>query len=256
VRGKYDIGERRGAWWAAAQLLTSTTRKRRNFIRIGRIGTRIAIVTLSVAISGLLGACYDDTGKVSDHLEKASRYIYKADSPAAIPELKSALQLDIDNFAARLMLGRAYLTAGLGAAARKGLDAAHRLGGDDAQLPLDIVRSMIMAGEFDDALKAIEQDSSETVRWKTVADFAQLGKQQVELARGLFEQALELGPDDTEARRGLAQSMFAGGAADLAKSQLEQALQHNDTKSRPGYSRESWSLRCKTCPLRKRRLQK
>ncbi|MFT5449385.1 MAG: putative PEP-CTERM system TPR-repeat lipoprotein, partial [Gammaproteobacteria bacterium] len=203
---------------------------------IGRTCRRTAAIVI-LGLSTLLAACSDDSGKVTDHLTNARSYIERDKPRAAILELKSALQIDLENIPARLMLGRTYLNQGLGSAALKELSSAQRLGSQDADLSVDIAQSMVIAGEFDDALKAIETDGKDSVRWKTVAGFAHLGKQQHELARSAFERAIELDENDTKARRGLAQAAFASGDKDLAKRHIESALERDSQET------QTWLLK-------------
>ena len=172
-------------------------------MRERQTGSRVAgIATIIIAL--LLSACSDNTGKVSEHLDNANRYLERSNPGAAVIELKSALQLNPENIQARLTLGRIYLAQRRGAAAQKELVTARRLGSQDAQLAVDIARSMVMAGEFDEALELAGNDDLDTARWKNVSGFALLGKNQYEPARTAFERALELDETDTEARRGLA----------------------------------------------------
>jgi putative PEP-CTERM system TPR-repeat lipoprotein len=107
---------------------------------------RKAAAPVSLALAMLLAACGDsDPQKM---LESARQYLDKNDNPAAIIQLKNALQEAPDLAEARFLLGKALLLNGDPAGAETELQKARDLGhSPEAVTPL-LVRSRLAQGQF------------------------------------------------------------------------------------------------------------
>jgi len=184
-------------------------------------------VTLLLAAAIALSGCSDDKATAQEHLRRASDYLARDDGRTAMIELKSALQLDPDNPAARLSLGRIYLAHGQGPAARKELERARELGARDESLDLDLTRARVLARAYQDALDAIPREGAETAAWKLVEGNALAGLGKADEARKAYERAIELDPDAIEARRGLARIDLARGDGSAAQGHVREALARN-----------------------------
>lgn len=103
-----------------------------------------APATLSLGL--LLGACSADDP--TEMLASARQYLDKNDHPAAIIQLKNALQAQPDLAEARFLLGRALLLKGDPAGAETELQKARELGHSPDQVTPLLVRSRLALGQF------------------------------------------------------------------------------------------------------------
>lgn len=200
-----------------------------------RLPFPFASIVLAAAIA--LAGCGDDKATAQEHLQRATDYLAGDNRSAATIELKSALQLDPDNVGARLSLGRVYLAQGQGPAARKELELARKLGVRDDALDLDVTRSRILVRAYQEALDGIPQQSADTAPWKLLQGNALSGLGKINEARLAFERAIELDPDATEARRGLARIDLARGDGSAAQGHVREAL------ARDGNDIQTWLLK-------------
>jgi len=186
--------------------------------------SRIALVLM--AVLGL-AACGDSAKELQEHFDRALDYRGNGDMRAAVIELKNVLQIDPDHAQARWLLGRTYVALGDGASAGKELARARDLGFTSPEMERATVRALLLQGQFDDALAAIEQasDSQFDAGWLVLRGQAQLGLQNVKDARQAFDAALKSDPSNTDARRGLARIGLMGGDTQAAEQQLNKALE-------------------------------
>ena len=182
---------------------------------IGRIGAW----TLGAALAlwaGLATAAAPD----SEGAAKARAAIDRGDLRAATIELKSALQKNPNDAAARLELGRLYLRIGNGPAAEKEIRSAIDLGVPAADWRLDFVEALIIQGKFDDALQRLdaagELPEAEQVRALVLRGDAAMGQGKRDAARARYEEAMAIAPDDERAGLGLLRVTIGG--ADQAAS--------------------------------------
>ena len=81
-------------------------------------------------------------------LAKANTAAAAGDTRTAVIELKNVLQENPEHADARWRLGNIYLELGQGSAAVKELERAQRLGYKDEQLPVLLLRSRMLLGEY------------------------------------------------------------------------------------------------------------
>lgn len=84
----------------------------------------------------------------AQHLQDAQNFINKQEYPAAVIELKSALQQEPENAKVRLTLGQIYLQVGDGLSASKELQRAKEFGADLNELALPMAQAFFLAGQF------------------------------------------------------------------------------------------------------------
>ncbi|MCP4042273.1 MAG: PEP-CTERM system TPR-repeat protein PrsT, partial [Gammaproteobacteria bacterium] len=185
-----------------------------------------------------LNSCGSGT-TVEEHISQAERFISQGDIKSSIIELKNALQKDPKHAKARRLLGKNHIISGNGAAAVKELTQARKLGLETPDLTLDLVRAMLLAVQFDEALDEIAtatfDDQSGTLA--TLEGQAYLGLGQPEKAKAAFEQALEQNGNQLEARLGLATLAASAREFDAAQAQLTQILEID------GENTKAWLLR-------------
>lgn len=102
----------------------------------------------------------------AQHLQDAQNFINKQEYPAAVIELKSALQQEPENAKVRLTLGQIYLQVGDGLSASKELQRAKEFGADLNEIALPMAQAFFLAGQFpelanlgkESGLSALNQD--------------------------------------------------------------------------------------------------
>ena len=112
-----------------------------------------ACATLLLAGSALPTLAATSEQEKSDKFyREAQEYLKKRDANAAVIQLKNALKSDPGNIQARLLLAEVYMRLGQGNYAEKELKAAEQRGAPFADIMVDLGRSLMMQGRFDDVL--------------------------------------------------------------------------------------------------------
>ncbi len=108
-----------------------------------------------LVLAGLtLAGCGEASEQTVESLmERATAQRDKGELRASAVDLKSLLQLDPKNAAARVMLGRIYLDTGDASSAEKELKAAQDLGGNAFEIKYLIGRAWLLRGAYGDLLK-------------------------------------------------------------------------------------------------------
>ena len=88
-------------------------------------------------------------------MERAFAHRAAGDLVAAAIELKSALQIEPKNAAARLALGHVYLELGDGAAAAKEFRQAIASGQSSRETEIGLLRSRLLSGEYAEVLEGL-----------------------------------------------------------------------------------------------------
>lgn len=174
-----------------------------------------ALVVLAVAL--LLGACGGETPpNAAAHLERARQLLAAGDAPAAVIELKNALQSDPALDEARWQLGLAYLASYNGALAEAQFDKLRAAAFVHQDLDAAYFRALLQQARYDDILSGALGSKDPGVL--VVLGEANLGKSDfergprankvrqsyIEIARSRFEKALAIDPGHYEAHLGLA----------------------------------------------------
>ncbi len=184
----------------------------------------LAALCLSVAsLSGCNGAA---GGNDAELLASARTYIQKQEFPAALIQLKSALQKNPDNREVRLLLGNALLETGDAAAAAIELRKALELGASDAEAKPGLARAMLAQGELrqvSDQFATLQLDdpaASADLQTTVATALAALG--QKDRAVAFLTSALQSKPDFVpalmlQARMKAAESDVAGALGIIAR---------------------------------------
>lgn len=125
----------------------------------------------------------------AQHLQDAQNFINKQEYPAAVIELKSALQQEPENAKVRLTLGQIYLQVGDGLSASKELQRAKEFGADLNELALPMAQAFFLAGQFPElaslgkeaGLSALNQDYIRLYQALSSIEAAEAAEVQAEL---------------------------------------------------------------------------
>ncbi len=190
---------------------------------------RPLFLALALAASG---AAYAD--KYSDAFAKAQQYAQKNDRPAAIIELKNALQAKPDAADARLLLGELYLQEGNLPAAEKELDRARELKAARTRWVKPLARVWMTALKPKDILDKIQAEAGDSVALRAdIAAYRGLANLQSaapQEAEKLFAEAVGLVPAHAEGNFGQAQMARLRNDLDKAETLLATAM-----KTDPGF---------------------
>ena len=185
-------------------------------------------LVLSMLSVALLSACGDSPEQM---ISSARTYLSKNDPGAATIQLKNALQEDGTLAKARFLLGRIHLEQGDGPGANKELQRAFDLGyAKDDVVPL-LARARVNAGEFDRVLDDFASvklnDAAAQGRLLGAVADAYLGKANVAEAIKVYQQALELRPNDAEAGIGLARARLFSREPAIAEETVRAVIAHS-----------------------------
>jgi putative PEP-CTERM system TPR-repeat lipoprotein len=179
-----------------------------------------------IALAMALAAC-DAGPTAAEHLARAEALTALGDRPAAVIELKNAVQKEPENVEARRLLGTAYLQIGDGAGAEKELSRAHRLGSTHPDLPLDLARALLLERKHQEALDLLAKVPGDppSTRVLSLRGEAYRGLGQAGEARAEWQRAIEADPADASPRVGLASLAVREGHLDAALTELDRALE-------------------------------
>lgn len=200
-------------------------------MRIPRSEQRLRMSLVCLALSSILfascGLALDSQAKIERGQEAFDNGEYRA----AIIDAKAVLQGEPDNLDARLLLGRASVAVGDGAAAEKEFRRALDLGGSRSEVLADLGRALLLQGKFDEVLAEISTDDvDETDRTPILAILAEahLGLDQPERARELYTEALSHDASSLEAQLGVARTYIAEQNLLQARDTLDHVLSVNE----------------------------
>lgn len=186
------------------------------------IGLRATMAAL--ALLALLAGC-SDSRDPAEALARGKELLRSGDVASAVIELKNAVQGAPDDAHARETLGRAYLQIRDAPAALKELRRARALGGQSDELNQAIAKALIFAGEMDDAATELALNSDDkNPQWLTLQGLLDLAVGRFEEARSGLERALEIEPNNIEARRAAVSAAIGLGEPQAARVEVDEAL--------------------------------
>ncbi len=193
----------------------------------------------------LLGAVLYSTGCSTEPDVTAANYIGNAkllmasgQVPAAIIELKNALQLEPDSAEGRLLLGSNYLKLREGALAQTAIE---RVPPDYPGRRAALLRALLLQGEYErvsnESAGANKDPTLLTIRGEANLGLSDIGVPEfetgndkrkwrqayVDIAKGLFDQALAIDPSDYRAHLGLVRAALWEGDFERAATVLDAA---------------------------------
>lgn len=187
-------------------------------------GKRLLAVALAAALSAGLPAC-SWRSSPEELLADARQYVAQGDFPAALIQLKNAVQRSPDNVELRRELAQVHLRMGDGPSAEKEARRALALQENPALLPL-LGKALILQGKYKEAL-ALGAPTSRDAELLAVRGEALLAQNKLEEAHQALSAALQLQPDNNEALYGMARHALAQRDAPAASRFLDQAIGRN-----------------------------
>jgi putative PEP-CTERM system TPR-repeat lipoprotein len=194
--------------------------------------TSLRMVLAATLASALLAAACSDSSPQS-HLASAKQYLYKRQLPAAMIELRSALQRDPHMAEARFLFGKLLLESGEAGAATIELRKARDLKHPDVEVVPLLARSLLLQRQY----KALSEqfgdmtwpDARATADLKTTLATAYATSGLPEKAQAELDSALQLAPDHVPARVLQVRILAAKGDVAGASGVLAQILQARPT---------------------------
>ena len=199
---------------------------------------RFRSVMLAVLVGVLVAGCAQ---KPEEFVASAKDLLAKNDQPAAIIQLRNALQKKPDLAEARFLLGKSLLETGDVLGAEKELNKAAEFGYPQDQVSPMLARVLVARGEFKKAVD--EFGSVKLASPESMADLqvslgkARLGLGDADGALASFEAALSTQPDYPPALIGMARIKASKGELPAALSLVETALAKSPNLT------EGWQLK-------------
>ncbi|HSI23342.1 MAG TPA: XrtA/PEP-CTERM system TPR-repeat protein PrsT [Methylophilaceae bacterium] len=190
--------------------------------RINSHTRTIAMLLASVLmLSGIVSCEKPQTPEAL--IAEARQYQQKGDTPAAIIQLKNALQKNPDNAEARFLLGTIYNEAGDPKSAEKELRRAEDLGMSRIKVLPELGKALFAQGQFQQVLDETQRlaGAKESPEILSLRGNAYLALRKNQEAKAAFEQALGSQPDFPAALIGL--SRYA-----LMEKNVEEAIRLSD----------------------------
>jgi tetratricopeptide (TPR) repeat protein len=201
------------------------------------------ILTLTLLLLSGCGLAMDS----ADRLDRAENALAAGDVRAAIIDAKDVLLNEPDNLRGRLLLARASIEIGDGATAEKELRRAIQLGTTPTEIAAELGRALLLQGKFDEVLSEVPLDgigSAEVeASVRQIHGDAYLGLNQAASAREMFSSALQLQPDNLDARLGIASSYIAEGNFAQARGNIDNVLETNADDPRVWLYSGSYNVR-------------
>ena len=187
------------------------------------------LAALALIAAMALAGCGKASYTAAEHLERAASYEKEGDLGAAIIEVKSALQQEPSNAAARFQLGLLHLEIFDGTTAQAELKRAGDLGFDRAALRLPLMKAALLLGQSQQVLD--ESTPLDSFPSDQLADVLALRGQALLIngdltgARKELEAAFARDRDHDETLYGLAWSELLSGRQSEARAHLARLLE-------------------------------
>jgi putative PEP-CTERM system TPR-repeat lipoprotein len=185
--------------------------------------SRQCLALLLVLLIGACGLAVDNEAR----LERGETAFANQDYRAAIVDAKEVLREEPRNIRGRLLLGRASLEIGDGAAAEKELRRAVELGANAPDSYVPIARAMLLQGKFEEVdreLNLADVPAADKIEATGIRADVLMAKSQPAAARKLYESVLKSEADNVDAQLGVASSYFAEGNLSQARSVLDHII--------------------------------
>jgi putative PEP-CTERM system TPR-repeat lipoprotein len=196
--------------------------------RLGISSFAIAgVVFLGLALATPAHAAKGNSVASEEFYQDAKRYLEKGDPNSAVIQLKNALQKDRGHIGARKLLGDIYLNVGNGPAAEKELKAARRGGANEIGIEIGIARAYAMQGKFKQILRELQDSVADNAVRSDILQLrgnAYFGLGMNLDARGSFEEAINLDPNGSKAKVGLAKIFVTTGNLKGAEPLVDAAI--------------------------------
>jgi Tfp pilus assembly protein PilF len=164
-----------------------------------------------------------------DRLARGEQAYANGDYRAAIIDAKDVLLDEPDSLRGRLLLGRASVKVDDGASAEKELLRAMQLGSAAADVAAEMARALLIQRKFQAVLDDVPfeglSDSDAEAEVRATRGDAYLGLNQPKAAREMYSSALQLQPENLDARLGVVSSFIAEENYAQARGGIDQILE-------------------------------
>jgi len=194
-----------------------------------RAKVQLAEGKLDEAISDLRRVMDLRSGWAQAHLMLGSALFMRGDHLAARSELQRALEVDAGLLEARKMLARVQAALGDNAAA---VEEGRRVLGenvDDDALRILVAQSLVRERKFDEGLAELNRIPPERRGAEALYAMGRVHRfrGETQLARSLFEQALDQRPGNADLLRALLELDHADGSIEASRERIEAALEES-----------------------------
>ena len=193
-------------------------------------GAALAVVSMIV-----LGGCSE---RPESMVASAKDFLAKNDRPAAVIQLRNALQKNPDLAEARFLLGKSLLENGEYLAAEKELRKASEFGYSYDEVTPLLARALVLHGDhkavIDEFGKAEIRGNAGASELQTSLGQAHLALNEPDKAKERFSAALRLQPENGQALLGQARVTAVEGNLANATTMVESALAKAPTLPRAG----------------------
>lgn len=182
---------------------------------------------MSLVIAVALSAC-DKDKTAQDYIRQAQALRAAGNIPAAIIDLKNALQKDPKSLAARILLAQSYLDLSQGAAAEQELERAKQEGAAPRTIALPLAEAALAQGQPQKALTEAEPPANASealkasllsVKAQAEMTLGQMNEAGDALAKGLHTDPHSIDVLSTMVRYAIARKDFPTARARLAEAQ-------------------------------------
>lgn len=172
-------------------------------------------------------AVNSDPALHSTFYENATRYVADGDYPAAIVELKNALQHSPGHVPSRVLLGRAYLHSGDATSAEKEFALALTYGADETLVLAPLGNALLLQRKHEEILKRVRSldpvvDASAEIQAIRGQALMELGR--LDEAEAAFRSAAWAAPGHVEPLLGVASVLMARGKVAEAAELIGEAV--------------------------------
>ena len=200
---------------------------------------KVVVPLLALLVIGLT-ACDGISRSPEEYIESAHVYLDEGDLPAAIVELKNALQQSPENIEARKLLAEAYLSSGEGVDAEKEIRRAISLGMSRASGEIILASALLMQSEFQQIIESVvapdKIPAAKRAKLLALWGDAYIGLKDLQAADSSYIQGLSLDAKSPEALTGKARLLAMRADFDAARKVAMEA-----TASDPAYA-PAWGL--------------
>jgi putative PEP-CTERM system TPR-repeat lipoprotein len=190
-------------------------------------GKLLGLVILAVCLMTVAGYGKEPADDV-DYVQRALQYQDKGELPAAIIELKNALQQNPNNAEARWLLGKLYVQQGDGASAQKELERAVEAGMSYEKVAIPLGQAYLLQQNYQAVLSNILTKDTMTPELRaevlTLRAQAYQASGKLEEASKEFQEALAQQPAQVEALLGLGRVALQQGKREETKKWLDKAM--------------------------------
>ena len=184
-------------------------------------------------VAAVLSAC---SKSADEDIGRAQALLDAGNIPAAVVELKNALQKEPKNLKARILLAQSYLDMSDAASAEAQLLHARADGADAALVAKPLAEAELRLGKFDKALSESEFPANASPALKaslySVRAMAYLGQGKAAAADEAFAAGLKEDPHSVDVLAAMIQSALARHDLATARERLSQALIEAPTSMR------------------------